>query len=168
MTEFLLMVLFCTGLYVTARSLSFIVLQIELFGLRKYKSIPRFVHHQRMCDVLIICYHSITFLLAIWMVICGAMGLLGKELPVAHTCYIPIAIFIFYFCFYLFFLLANTSFDLMGTLKEIKTQWGEQATVSEYNDHEVDMYRALVNIKKLIWRAVTWQIVLLVLFFIMS
>jgi hypothetical protein len=56
----------------------------------------------------------------------------------------------------------------MGTLKEIKTQWNKESRVSEDHDHEVDMYRALVNIKKLIWRAVTWQIVLVVLFFIMK
>lgn len=164
------LILFLLGLYFAARSLAFGLLRMQLYGLRSYSSIPRFVHHQRACDVLIILYHSVTLALSCWMITCGVKGLmfeLTDKYPTSDLLLIcPIVLGMFYLAFIGITLVFNGGFGLKDLLKDIEEQWEHESVITDDHDHEVDMFRALKNVKKLLISTIVWICVLALLFII--
>lgn len=151
------------GAVIVCRALSFSVIAWEMYILREGMCIKRIVHEQKACDFLIGIYHFLVVLIGLWLMIMGGWEVFhNSEIPSEISMGIPfwlLVLFVLYFGLYIYL---NTGYDLTSFYNDMIDYRSKQEVVTKDNDNEVSFIRSFKRVKKHIWYATVWAVLLII------
>lgn len=151
------------GAVIVCRALSFSVIAWEMYTLREGMCIKRIVHEQKTCDFLIGFYHFLVVLIGLWLMIMGGWEVFhNSAIPSEISMGIPfwlLVLFVLYFGLYIYL---NIGYDLTGFYNDMVDYRSKQEVVTKDNDNEVSFIRSFKRVKKHIWYATVWAVLLII------
>lgn len=158
------------GTYVFCRSLSLMVTQWELLSYHDSAYIPRIVHQQKACDILMILYYTASTFIGLWLMVCAAYIVFMNEptqTPSVVRFVVPIILWCLLIVYGLVRVIFNEEYDLPDFYKDMNHYRKAQEVITADNDQEVNFIRSYNRVCKMDKCALVWFFtILLVVVFI--
>ena len=159
----LLMLFFAiVGAIIACRSLSFAVVQLEMIGYHSASCIKRIVEEQKSVDILVSLYHMAVFLFGLWLIIYAIFSFENYAIGLTLQYVLPLCCIFAFIVFWVFYFYFEKKYHLKAFYNYMVYYRSRQEVVTKDNDDEVDFLRTYRRVKKHIYYAVAWCVLIVV------
>lgn len=151
------------GTVIACRSLSFAVVQCDMVGYHSSSCIKRIVKEQKSVDILVSLYHTAVTLFALWLIIYATFSIEKCVIGITLQYILPMCCILGFGVYWLVFLYFEKKYKLKAFYANMVDYRSKQEVVTKDNDDEVDFLRTYRRVKKHIYYAVAWCVLIVIL-----
>lgn len=159
----LLMLFFAiVGAIIACRSLSFAIVQWDMIGYHSASCIKRIVKEQKSVDILVSLYHMAVFLFGLWLITYAIFSFGNYTIGLILQYILPLCCIFAFIVFWVFYFYFEKKYNLKAFYNNMVDYRSKQEVVTKDNDDEVDFLRTYRRVKKHIYYAVAWCVLIVV------
>ena len=150
------------GAIIACRSLSVAVVQCDLIGYHSASCIKRLVKEQKSVDILVSLYHIAVFLFGLWLITYAIFSFGKYAIGLTLQYILPLCCILAFIVFWAFYFYFEKKYNLKSFYNNMVDYRSKQEVVTKDNDDEVDFLRTYRRVKKHIYYAVAWCVLIVV------
>ena len=150
------------GTIIACRSLSFAVVQLDMIGYHSASCIKRLVKEQKSVDILVSLYHIAVSLFGLWLIIYATFSFENYAIGLTLQYILPLCCIFAFIVFWAFYFYFEKKYSLKVFYANMVDYRSKQEVVTKDNDDEVDFLRTYRRVKKHIYYAAAWCVLIVV------
>ena len=146
--KYFVLFIFCLSVYFFLRSLSFLIMYVDIYNYRVKMCIERILKQQQACDLLNAVYQSFAMLVSLYIAVEGILLLINKNFVKSFDITFFIAISICYITYFILRLKMETKHNLCNFYNHMIDYRSKQKVVTQDNDDEVSFIKSYEKVMK--------------------